>query len=161
MKPFRSLLVLFFLLLLCSPTLSLAIEKRFRPFLRSEKGELIRLSAHSEHTFQYNYTLPTGYKINEEAPSDYQLFIDDGEHGASIRSNKLSSLSVGIPFTLDKHRGNVDLVFESTLYYCKNSGKGLCLTRSFRYTQPLWIEEQGSPQIINFSPSQNAFAIEE
>ncbi|MCB0334011.1 MAG: hypothetical protein KDD55_10965 [Bdellovibrionales bacterium] len=149
-----------FILTMFIPT-QLFAEKRFRPFLESTNGDLKQASNAEELTFSYSLNLPKDYALNEEAPSDYQLFVDDGENSVTLRSNKLTALQESIPFTLKEHSGNIDLVFESTVYYCKHTERALCLTKSFRYTQPLWVERDGPTDEIHFSPSEQSFRSEQ
>lgn len=113
--------------------------KRFRPNLTSEVLDPVSITPARESSIRLRITLPQGYHLNDEAPSDVVLREDK----TIIASDIVKKTDLRLPFTLPALPDQRDLVLESTLYYCKEQGASVCLIKSFRFELPVTVAAGG------------------
>jgi hypothetical protein len=108
-----------------------------------------------EITLRVTLYLPAGWKINALAPAAYWLEAE-GDSGPIARDNlgrrKLdepaTDFTITVPVT---GRGKDRLRVAMNYYYCQESGGGLCKVGSVRWTIPLEISPDGSPDQLSLT----------
>ena len=115
-------------------------------------GEVVTLPSTSasagEATVLIDYTLPEGYKVNEEAPSSLEV---SGSGIASLPSGRLhdltgTTLPVSVP--LDLSVGEATVRFDVTIIYCAEVTEDLCLIDQVRYEIPMVVTEGTTNAVI-------------
>lgn len=92
-----------------------------------------------------DYALPTGYKVNEEAPSS--ITIGAGTDLVSFSDgNGIDITGTALPFrtTVTTTAGSGEVWFDVTLIYCDAEAESLCLIDQVRFVQPV---AQGSDAV--------------
>jgi thiol-disulfide isomerase/thioredoxin len=92
-----------------------------------------------------NYTLPNGYKVNEEAPSS--ITIAGGATVATLPGGSSfdltgTKLPVSVPLVLAE--GAATVVFDVTLIYCESVATSLCLIDQTRFEVPMDVASAGA-----------------
>ena len=98
------------------------------------------------------YTLPDGYKVNDEAPSS--VVIGAGSSIAAFPSGDTVDITgtvvpVSLPISLSRGSGTVH--FDVTLIYCEAINTSLCLIDQMRFVQPLAVGAEGASSQITLS----------
>ena len=99
-----------------------------------------------------NYTLPDGYKVNEEAPST--LAIAGGGVIALLPAGATydltgTDLPVSVPVELVE--GSATVVFDVTLIYCETVATSLCLIDQARFEVPMDVGSSGASTQITLN----------
>ena len=99
-----------------------------------------------------DYTLPNGYKVNEEAPSS--ITIAGGGSVASLPGGSSfdltgTKLPVSVPLVLSE--GAATVVFDVTLIYCESVATSLCLIDQTRFEVPMDVASAGASTQITLN----------
>lgn len=112
-------------------------------------GEVVTLdpaqAAAGPGTVVVNYTLPTGYKVNEDAPSS--LTISGGRTVVSLASDdagELTGVSLPAIVPVDFHEGDAMLVLDINLVYCEENAESLCYIDRARFEIPVTVGPPGA-----------------
>ncbi|MCL1600249.1 MAG: redoxin domain-containing protein [Actinomycetia bacterium] len=120
------------------------------------RGEVITLEQIEANagaaSMTLNYTLPDGYKVNEEAPST--LTIAGGGVIASLPAGATydltgTDLPVSVPVELVE--GSATVVFDVTLIYCETVATSLCLIDQTRFEVPMDVGSSGASTQITLN----------
>lgn len=119
-------------------------------------GDIVTLdtlqAAAGPGTIVINYTLPAGYKVNEDAPSS--LTISGGRTVASLASDKAGELTgVSLPsiVPVDFHEGNAVLSLDINLVYCEENAESLCYIDRARFEVPVTVGPAGASTQLNLT----------
>ncbi|MGI9584820.1 MAG: thioredoxin-like domain-containing protein [Acidimicrobiia bacterium] len=97
-----------------------------------------------------DYTLPEGYKVNEEAPSS--VVVSSGESLLSLASAEtgdITGTNLPVELGITLHEGTGTATLDVTLIYCENEALSLCLIDQARFEVPLTVGPPGeSSQIV-------------
>jgi DNA-binding beta-propeller fold protein YncE len=113
------------------------------------RGALITLDAVEAHaglaSLTLDYQLPTGYKVNDEAPSS--LTIVGGGTVATLPGGAAfdltgTELPASIPLELSE--GSATVTFDVTLIYCESVATSLCLIDRARFEVPMNVGPAGA-----------------
>lgn len=96
---------------------------------------------------EVTFTLPAGYKINDEAPSRAVWSVSGS--GAAIDAGLLempiAETTFSVPLTLSEGEGVIS--GELTLYYCEETAETLCFIEQFSVEIPLTVSASGAASI--------------
>lgn len=100
-------------------------------------------------TIRLDYTLPDGYKVNDDAPSSIEV-----SGGASVAeltgSNPFDLTGTDLPtnVAVDLVAGEATVLFDVTIIYCESVATSLCLIDQVRYELPLTVTEGTTSTMI-------------
>ena len=108
--------------------------------------------AAGEASLVLDYTLPEGYKVNEEAPSS--VVISTGSSLVSFPGGVEVDITgtpvpAALPIALAEGAGTA--AFDVTLIYCEAVNTSLCLIDQARYVLPLDVGAEGPSSQITLS----------
>lgn len=139
MKKFLSIGALA-LSLLFSITTTFAVDAvpKFRPNLTQYLLGKIQMAQNKPITIDVAITLPPGYELNKEAPSDYvvtspSLGIDRADR---VPGEKFS---INIDPGAEAKSGEIQI--ETTLYFCRKEHASVCEMKSYRYRGDIELAE--------------------
>ena len=95
------------------------------------------------------YTLPEGYKVNDEAPSS--VVISAGSTIAAFPTGDtvdITGTAVPVPLPISLVQGSGSVHFDVTLIYCEAINTSLCLIDQTRFIQPLTVGAEGASSQI-------------
>jgi sugar lactone lactonase YvrE len=90
------------------------------------------------------YSLPAGYKVNDEAPSSIEIAAGGSVATLDGSTGDLTgtTLPVSVPITLTE--GDATVRIDVTIIYCEAVNTSLCLIDQARFEVPLRVGEEGS-----------------
>ena len=121
--------------------------KSFRPNLEKVDLPKSQLKSGAIIRVRYNVSLPEGYHINEEAPSDLVLTLN-GDTKSAVKF-QLKKLSTEAELLLPTGITSGIVQASSTLYYCRVDKTGICEIKSFEYTLPFELGDGGEEAVID------------
>lgn len=117
------------------------------------RGEIVTLDSQTVHagtaSLALDYTLPPGYKVNDEAPSSVALV--GGSTPASFAGGgdiDLTGTALPVEIPLELTEGAGVARFDVTIIYCEAVTTSLCLIDQARYEVPLTVGPPGSSSRI-------------
>ncbi len=142
-------------------TLILSGIERFRPLPGSEgfQGETVVLEpaalAAGPGTITIDLGLPSGYKVNEQAPSSAVISVE-GE-AVSLASEPLELELTGARFPVQVPAGffesSAEVQVDVTLVYCRNEAASLCFIEQLRLLRSVEVTDTGAGNDLAFSHS--------
>lgn len=123
------------------------------------KGDVVLVPSHNVNAGQASlvlgYDLPSGYKVNEDAPSSVvvaggsAIVALDGDTAGDITGTKIpATVSVVLA------EGSGTALFDVTLIYCRADATSLCLIDQVRYQVPLTVGPEGTSSRIVLDRSE-------
>jgi thiol-disulfide isomerase/thioredoxin len=120
------------------------------------RGEIVTLAtttvAAGQGSLLIDYTLPDGYKVNEEAPSS--VTVGSGSSVVTLFTGDPKDLTgtelpVDVPVTFSE--GSATARFDVTIIYCSFDATSLCFIDQVRYEVPLDVGPSGPSNQIALS----------
>jgi thiol-disulfide isomerase/thioredoxin len=96
-----------------------------------------------------DYTLPEGYKVNEDAPSS--VVVSSGGSLLSLASAAVGDITgtdLPVELAVDLHEGAGTTTLDITLIYCRSDALSLCLIDQARFEIPLTVGPSGESSQI-------------
>jgi sugar lactone lactonase YvrE len=118
------------------------------------RGEVVALArtdgAAGPASLVLDYTLPEGYKVNEDAPSSVVVSSDGSLLAlATADAGDITGTHLPVEIAIDLHEGSGTAVLDVTLIYCRNETLSLCLIDQARFEVPMTVGPAGeSSQIL-------------
>jgi DNA-binding beta-propeller fold protein YncE/thiol-disulfide isomerase/thioredoxin len=99
-----------------------------------------------------DYSLPAGYKVNQDAPSS--VSISGGDSVARLAAGSTGDITgTDLPVTIpiDLTEGQDTVFIDVTLVYCREDAQSLCFIDRLRYEIPLTVTSSGSDDQIRLT----------
>jgi DNA-binding beta-propeller fold protein YncE/thiol-disulfide isomerase/thioredoxin len=99
-----------------------------------------------------DYSLPAGYKVNQDAPSS--VSISGGDSVARLAAGSTGDITgTDLPVTIpiDLTEGQDTVFIDVTLVYCREDAQSLCFIDRMRYEIPLTVTSSGSDDQIRLT----------
>lgn len=99
-----------------------------------------------------DYSLPAGYKVNQDAPSS--VSISGGDSVARLAAGSTGDITgTDLPVTIpiDLTEGQHTVFIDVTLVYCREDAQSLCFIDRLRYEIPLTVTSSGSDDQIRLT----------
>jgi DNA-binding beta-propeller fold protein YncE len=111
-------------------------------------GEVVQLgpitTGPGPGSFVLDFTLPVGYKVNEDAPSSVQWFVSGDAVTMDAAANRsLTGTSFPVEVAAEFAAGASSVTADVTVIYCREDAESLCLIEQVRFQAALTVVADG------------------
>jgi len=95
-------------------------------------------------SFVLEFALPTGYKVNEDAPSSVQWFVSGDAVTMDDAANRsLTGTIFPVEIAAEFSEGASSVTADVTVIYCRADAESLCLIEQVRFLVPITVDAVG------------------